>query len=241
MTVWNGAVPAAKVQFEAKREALLREAAACFTRNGYHGTSLTEIATILGVSKAALYTYVKSKDELLYFCHQAAMDMALQSVIRARSAPGSGLTRLCQALESYLSMMLSENRSFVLILEEHALSSEHVRLIVARRDEFEAELRTLVVEGTADGSIVPCNPKLAVFAALGMLNWVMKWYSASGTWTGEQVSAALVRFLERMLSTQPKPSLLEALPGEADGWSALGMPPFALGELNGDTPAQRPS
>lgn len=237
MKVWNGAVPAAQAQFEAKREALLREAAVCFTRNGYHGTSLTEIAKILGVSKAALYTYVKSKDELLYFCHQAAMDMALDSVVQARTAPGSGLQRLCFALQSYLGMMLAENRSFVLILEEHALMPEHVKLIVARRDEFEAELRTLVVEGMADGSIVPCNPKLAIFAALGMLNWVMKWYSASGSWTGEQVAAALVRFLDRMLSTQPKASLLEALPGEVDGWSALDMP-FALGELVGEAPAQ---
>ncbi|RPH67216.1 MAG: TetR/AcrR family transcriptional regulator, partial [Burkholderiales bacterium] len=57
MSAWNGAVPAADAQFEAKRQAILREAAASFNRKGYHGTSLTEIAETLGVSKAALYTY----------------------------------------------------------------------------------------------------------------------------------------------------------------------------------------
>ena len=207
MRTWNGAVPAAHMQFEAKRQALLREAAACFTKKGYHGTSLTEIADTLGVSKAALYTYVKSKDELLYFCHQVAMDAALDSVAQTRTMQGPGLEKLCAALRNYLSLVLSDNASYVLILEEHALLPEHVTAIVARRDAFEGALRELVSAGMADGSIVPCNPKLAIFAALGMVNWVMKWYVAGGPWSGDQIAAELVRFLERMLSTQPVAAL----------------------------------
>ena len=67
MATWKNVVPAANQQFERKREVLLREASASFNHRGYHGTSLTEIATKLGVTKAALYTYVPSKEELLSF------------------------------------------------------------------------------------------------------------------------------------------------------------------------------
>ena len=67
MAAWKDAVPVPSAQFDRKREVLLREAAASFNRRGYHGTSLTEIAKKLGVTKAALYTYVPSKEELLYY------------------------------------------------------------------------------------------------------------------------------------------------------------------------------
>ena len=50
MAAWKDAVPVASVQFDRKREVLLREAAASFHRRGYHGTSLEEIAKKLGVT-----------------------------------------------------------------------------------------------------------------------------------------------------------------------------------------------
>jgi TetR/AcrR family transcriptional regulator len=61
MAAWKDVVPVASAQFDRKREVLLKEAAASFNRRGYHGTSLAEIARKLGVTKAALYTYVPSK------------------------------------------------------------------------------------------------------------------------------------------------------------------------------------
>jgi TetR/AcrR family transcriptional regulator len=206
-STWKGAVPAADAQFVAKRQAILREAAASFNRKGYHGTSLSDIAKKLGVSKAALYTYVKSKDELLYFCHDTAMDSAAESLRQARGAGGNSLTQLCTTLRNYLTKIMSNEACYVVLLEEHALQPHEVAQIVARRDQFEAELRGLVAAGIVDGSIAPCNPKLAVFAALGAINWVQKWYVPGRAWTGDQIATALVQLIERMLSAKPPAAL----------------------------------
>lgn len=217
MSTWNGAVLGADAQFAAKRHAILREAAASFNRRGYHGTSLTDIAQSLGVSKAALYTYVKSKDDLLFFCHEAAMDAAGESLRRAREAGGTALEQLCSTLRNYLRMIMSNEACYVVLLEEQALHDDKMAHILARRDYFEGELRGLVAAGILDGSIAACNPKLAVFAALGAMNWVQKWYVPGGAWSGEQVAVALVQLIERMLSARPaaalnvEPSLLTAL------------------------------
>lgn len=207
MSTWKGAVPGADAQFVAKRQAILREAAASFNRSGYHGTSLTDIAQTLGVSKAALYTYVKSKDELLLHCHETAMDAAGESVRQAREAGGSALDQLCGTLRNYLRMIMSNEACYVVLLEEQALQPDHVKQIVERRDRFEGELRGLVAAGILDGSIAPCNPKLAVFAALGAMNWVQKWYVPGGAWSGEQVAVALVQLIERMLAARPVAAL----------------------------------
>ncbi|WP_439589858.1 TetR family transcriptional regulator [Hydrogenophaga sp.] len=223
MTTWKGAVPGADTQFMAKRQAILREAASSFNRKGYHGTSLTDIAQTLGVSKAALYTYVKSKDELLAFCHEAAMDAADESLQRARAAGGTALKQFCGTMLNYLRVIMSKESCYVVLLEEHALTPEAIAQLLARRDRFEGELRGLVAAGIIDGSIAPCNPKMAVFSALGAINWVQKWYVAGGGWTGDQVAVSLMELLERMLSSSPAsalsvdPSLLPPLAQPAPG------------------------
>jgi len=209
MTAWKNVVPAASAQFDRKREVLLREAAASFNRRGYHGTSLAEIAKKLGVTKAALYTYVPSKEELLYYCHDSAMDTAFESLRQAQAEGGTGLQKLTSTLRGYLKLMLGDEGGYVVLLEENAMKPLHVRAIIKRRDQFEEGLRELVVEGIADGSIVPCNPKLAVFMALGALNWGRKWYRPNGPWTGEQIAFSLTQMLERSLSSKPVARLIE--------------------------------
>ena len=209
MAAWKDAVPVPSAQFDRKREVLLREAAASFNRRGYHGTSLTEIANKLGVTKAALYTYVPSKEELLYYCHDAAMDSAIESLHKAQASAGTGLQRLTLTLRHYLEMMLGQEGGYVVLLEENAMKPAHVRAIVKRRDQFEQGLRKFVAEGIADGSIVRCNPKLAVFMMMGALNWGRKWYRPNGSWSGAQIARALTEMLERSLSCTPAAALLE--------------------------------
>src|SRR5690606_2591801 len=68
MASWDEAVASPEQQRELKRRAILRVASRLFNEKGFHGTSLDEIADVLGVTKTALYYYVRSKDALLYEC-----------------------------------------------------------------------------------------------------------------------------------------------------------------------------
>src|SRR3546814_14717544 len=77
---------------EAKREAVLQTAARAFAENGYHRTSLEEIAARLGVSKPTIYYYAQNKDDLVAAIAAraldeivAAMDAAEQSSALSRS------------------------------------------------------------------------------------------------------------------------------------------------------------
>ena len=73
MVAWKNTVPGKDELYEAKREALLREAASAFNRQGFHATSLEDIAQRLGVTKAALYHYFPNKQTLLMACFRKAM------------------------------------------------------------------------------------------------------------------------------------------------------------------------
>src|SRR6202008_2553502 len=49
-----------------KRDAIIREAARIFSRDGFHNASLDDVARVLDVSKGTLYNYVRDKQEILF-------------------------------------------------------------------------------------------------------------------------------------------------------------------------------
>jgi len=207
MTAWSAIVPSRDELFEAKRGALLREAASAFTRKGFHAASLDDIAQKLGVTKAALYHYFPSKHALLKECFARALEVGFEGLAKAEAQGGNARVRLNTALRFYLKEMIDELSCCVVLTEEHALLPDDYAELLQQRDRFEIALRDLIRAGIADGSIVPCDPKLTVFTILGAVHWVSKWFNQGGAWSADAVSTALTDLLDRMLSTTPVAAL----------------------------------
>jgi len=203
MTRWANAVPSRAEQTETKRKAIIREAAQVFNRRGSHGTTLEDVADRLGVTKTALYRYVANKNDLLCACHEEAMEIAFEHLDEGERTGGTGLEKIQIAMSGYLRSMISELGVPVLLLEENALEKQSALRIVALRDKFEKRLRGLVKLGIVDGSIVPTDPKLAVFMLLGAVHWVTKWYSPNGPWTADEAASALIELATRSLAARP--------------------------------------
>ena len=210
-----------------KRLEVLREAAASFNFKGYHATSMNEIAASLGVTKAALYHYFPNKNSLLAACFEYAMDAAFASLERARKAGRNGRERLVLTMSYYVAELLNELNCCVVLMEEQALEPEDHAKLVRQRDRFERALRAFVREGIEDGSVVPCDPKLAIFVILGAMNWVPKWFKPSGVWKSDQLNAALAQMFERLISSSPVAAMARdvgELPSRAE-------PPLGLTSL----------
>ena len=81
-------------RFQLKRDRMLRAAARCFNLKGYSGTSLKDVANILGLTDAALYYYVRNKEELVYLCYVRAADVGREAMQRAIDEGGRGLVEV---------------------------------------------------------------------------------------------------------------------------------------------------
>jgi TetR/AcrR family transcriptional regulator len=207
MPRWANVLPNREDQLKTKRRAIIREAARVFSRRGVHGTSLEEVAERLGVSKAALYRYIPSKQDLLYACHDEAMDIARECMDRGEIEGRTGLEKIRIGMAGYMREMIHAIGVPVLIIEENALTGAHAEDIMRRRDDFEKRMRRLVEEGIADGSILPANVKITVFAILGAVHWVAKWYSSDGPWTAEEVAEAVIEIATRGIEADPSQTL----------------------------------
>jgi len=185
------------------REKILAEAARIFNRRGYHGTTLDDVARALGVTKAALYYHVSSKEALLFQCHQVLIEIALEGLRRARERASAPDEQLRLTLAHYIEGIMDQLRGSVVLVEDGALTPAHQRQVIAGRDEYERQLRELIARGMRDGVFVPCDPKLVGFALLGAGNWIPKWYSPAGSRAPKEIAEAFASYLARGLQRQP--------------------------------------
>ena len=91
------------------------------------------------------------------------MKVANDSLATAKRDGRDGREKLILMLRRYLKTMIGELNESLLLTEEHALTPSDRAKLIEKRDAFERELRAVVKEGIRDGSIVSCDPKLAIF------------------------------------------------------------------------------
>jgi AcrR family transcriptional regulator len=178
-----------------RRTEILKSAAAAFRRRGYHGASVDEIASALEMTKGNLYYYFKNKEEILYACHEYSLDLLLSlmtEVLAESSAPDAKLRRLVLA---FVHTILDELQGTALTLDPEALSPPLFKRVIAKRDQFDHGMRTIIQQGIDEGVFAPGDPKMIEFAIMGAVNWISKWYSPDGPMTSDQIGDAFANYL----------------------------------------------
>jgi TetR/AcrR family transcriptional regulator len=202
MARWNDAVLTRDEQYRLKRQAVIREAGRAFSREGFHGTSLEDIAKTLNVTKAALYHYVKGKHEILFECHKLAHDLGEEALDGATKEGKTGLEQLTLFLSSYIETLTGEFGSCVVLTDVDSLQADDRKAIIARRDKFDTRFRAIIADGIEDGSISNCDPKLADLLIMGAVNWIPKWFSPDGDRSGREIAEGFVSILVSGLSAK---------------------------------------
>lgn len=173
------------VQYAAKKQAVILSAAGAFRRRGYHNTSMVDIAKSLGLTKAALYYYVSSKEEILHQSHLATyaqMDEILKTRINAPAA----LDKLEALYHRFVIMLTRSGAS--LLTDVNSLSAEPKAEVLARRTTIERKIIALVKAGQKDGSIRTGDARLLVFFFMGALNWLSAWYDDAGPMGADDIA-----------------------------------------------------
>jgi AcrR family transcriptional regulator len=182
-----------------KREAVIRAAARAFNQKGYHNTSLDDIAAALEVTKPTVYYYVSNKEQLLFECFLAGVEQIRTAFREVRSRDLSARERLNAVLHHYAQAVASEFGWCMVRTEDLDLSPAMSGHIKALKSEIDHGIRRLIREGIQEGSIHPCDPKMAAFALAGALNWIAHWFRENHSMTSAQIADAFVTIFENGL------------------------------------------
>ncbi|MFE2051772.1 TetR/AcrR family transcriptional regulator [Streptomyces sp. NPDC059459] len=168
---------------------ILLHAMEAFNEQGYHGTSVRDIAGRVGVTVPALYYHYANKQALL----ATLLETSIKDVLdRCRSAAGEGgddpLARFSGMVESIVLYMAHRRRLAFLDTEIRSLEPENRARYVALRDYLEHMLLDTVEAGRAQGVFTTPIPADAVRSVLIMCQGVANWFRADGPLSAEEVA-----------------------------------------------------
>jgi len=177
-----------ETRFELQKDRMLRAAAKCFNEKGYSGSSLKDVANILGLTDAALYYYVRNKEELVYLCYVRAAAVGREAMKRAIDEGRDGMDTVLRYLRYHIEIMVGDRGPIAIMSEIPSLKPAHRDEVLELSRQHSAQFEQLLRAGIGDGSISPCDVRMTGNAIMGSINWIPKWYHGDAE-MGEKVAA----------------------------------------------------
>jgi AcrR family transcriptional regulator len=157
-------------------------AARLFAERGFAGTSLQDIAEAMGLTRSALYYYVKNKDELLARLVSEITE-APASALREITGDASlgPVEKLHAAATTIATLRATHPARFRMVIRSEAelppdMATEHNHAKKVVLDE----LTGIVDEGIRSGHLRPQDPRIAALGIIGLCNWVSWWFHEEG-------------------------------------------------------------
>jgi AcrR family transcriptional regulator len=166
-------------QHDAKRVAILSEAARLFNSRGSRATTLRDIAEGLGLTKTSLYYYVRTKEDLIYQCYLAALGHHGATLDKIEARYNSPIERLGAFLRSHFESWLAarEGRGphIAAMLEIASLKGHHRETVEAGYVDLFKRVRQYLRDGVAAGMFRACETNSTARAILGSVEWTFYW------------------------------------------------------------------
>jgi AcrR family transcriptional regulator len=147
---------------------------------------------------------VRDKDEILFECQRMGFDMMRDALEEARGGSGFGMEKLCHFLTRFAELMATDFGACLILTGLKPLRpASRAKLAVFAR-QLDTALRDIIKQGIADGSIRPCDPKLAAFAIFGAFKGIASWYDANGSLQPAAIAEAFLDVIVQGMKPRPK-------------------------------------
>ena len=175
-----------------------------FSRRGYAGTSIRDIARKLKMQGGSLYAHISSKEEVLWRLVERAGREFHQAVGALAVGTGPAPERLRAMARAHVEVVTSDpDHASVFLHEWKYLEGEWQTEVRRLRDEYEDYFSTVIAEGTAAGDFAVEDPRLVTRCLLSALNGIATWYSPDGSLSPEGIADAYWEVFINGLSARP--------------------------------------
>jgi len=165
---------AKRLSAEMRRASIIKVAKRLFSQSGFHGVSIDEIVTEVGVSPAILYRHFESKDEL-YEAVLKEFSATRESYVEAVVADDIGFEQVLRAMTTvFVSSIM--NHPDMLKMEMHSQlegSSASQEFFLNRWKSFTDYIEYNLLELHAQDKIKQINAKAAALMYQGIIREVL--------------------------------------------------------------------
>ncbi len=174
-----------------QRERILHEASILFARSGYDASSLNDLAEEAGISKAGIYHYFRSKQDV----YNAIIIKTLEGLTVFVSAAVEGASDPQDKLRTFMTAHATFfERNYwafcCMLVTFSGMSESPERQEAANlREHYEHLLREIIGDGVRQGRFRSVDSADTGRAVLSMLNWMVRWFHPGGSKTAAEIAA----------------------------------------------------
>jgi AcrR family transcriptional regulator len=172
--------------YDMQRETILTQAAELFAKQGFVGTSMNQVAAACGLSKPALYHYVRDKSDLLFeiaTTHVNRLHALIDEVAQGDAVhppPADAVAHVRRLIERFVLEYADARHA-------HRVLTEDVKFLEPAEQARVLELQRQVVNSFAN-AIAQARPELIntdlhkplAMLLFGMMNWMFTWLQPDG-------------------------------------------------------------
>jgi len=153
-----------------KRDQILEAAAGVFSKTGYHGARVEDIAIKAGIGKGTVYEYFKSKRELfeetIFHVLEGSFKQAVDSVNRKKTP-----TEKLKALIDLQASLLKKDGDIAALFMRNPgdIHTEMLDRLLAHREKILGFIASIIEEGIEKGIFRPVDSRLAAVLFMGVL------------------------------------------------------------------------
>jgi len=180
-----------------KRHAQICDAAIrLFSQKGFHQTSVREVAEACGLGIGTLYSYIKTKEDILYLVYRRILETFEARMLEATQGIENPRLQLKAALEATLKIY-DECQDVVVLLyqESHALGRQGLQSLFEVDRTYVGVFREILEQGNRAGSFAVKDPHLLAVCILFLCAvWDLKRWNLRG-YTLETVIESLITLI----------------------------------------------
>lgn len=179
-----------------RKEQIIQAASQLFREKSYEAASMRDIAALLGIEAASLYSHIKSKDEILEtICFRMAEEF-LKAIDEVNDIYFNAEEKLRMAVRNHVNILTNDlNSSSVFIREWRHLNETKKADFVKMRNRYENGFMQILMNGENENIFNSPDKKFAVLTILSALNWITEWYNPNGDKSPDQIAESLCNFI----------------------------------------------
>ena len=173
---------------------LIEVATDLFSRKGFMGTSIRDIARETGMTSSNLYHHFGTKEKLLFSIEKDTIKPILEELRKIASLDMPPLDHLVLLLRTHLNYMGTHlNMSKILIANQDISVPGRKKY----KEEAQKEIFTIyrtVIERQLESVGRQGNSSILTLSVLGVMNWFLFWYKEDGSLPMQAVIEYLIDF-----------------------------------------------
>lgn len=195
----------------AKRQTqILQAAVELYGKQGYHVTTIREVAERAGVSVGLIYQYVQDKEDVLFLALAEVLDSYLREIPRALTSLTDPMERFCAAVRAYGHVIDERTEATLLVYREtKSLRRERRDLMKQKEADSNKLISDCIEHCIREGLFEDIDVELFTYQIVLFCHaWALKAWRFQGRMSiDEYVDRGLKLMLNPVVSARGKRSL----------------------------------